>query len=258
MTSSSELENTLNVLQKATKLCQEELDIVDIKERLKMLNFMDGQFYFIFDFLNLKYLYISDNANDMMGINIELVDKLGVVKFMQEFIHPDDTIYCDSMISQFMDYAKTQSSDHIKNLRALLSYRIKKKDGQYTRVLEQNSIVKVSHTGDVLMNFGSVSIMPLIPNSMSTAGAIIDISSGEQIMLLDDKTKEIPHLTKREKQIVGLIATGYMNKEIANKLYISLRTVETHRKNVIKKLEVKSPFELIWKAIQLNLILKDE
>ncbi|HEX2848572.1 MAG TPA: response regulator transcription factor [Chitinophagaceae bacterium] len=61
-------------------------------------------------------------------------------------------------------------------------------------------------------------------------------------------------LSRREKEVLGLIAEGMTNNEIAQKLYISTATVNTHRKNLLVKLEVKNTASLIGKAAKLNLI----
>jgi len=71
----------------------------------------------------------------------------------------------------------------------------------------------------------------------------------------DENTKEIKiPLTSRELEIIKLIATDLNNIEIADKLNISIRTVETHRRNIMQKLNVKSVVALIRYAIQNNII----
>ena len=61
-------------------------------------------------------------------------------------------------------------------------------------------------------------------------------------------------LSPKEFEVLNLLAEGLITKEIAEKLYISTRTVETHRANMMKKLEVKNTAELISKALKLHLI----
>jgi DNA-binding NarL/FixJ family response regulator len=61
-------------------------------------------------------------------------------------------------------------------------------------------------------------------------------------------------LTKREKEILKLIAEGFSSQEIADKLFISLRTVETHRLNINQKLNVKNTAGLVKEAIKRGLI----
>jgi len=61
-------------------------------------------------------------------------------------------------------------------------------------------------------------------------------------------------LSKRELEILKLIASELTNEEIANKLILSKRTVDTHRQNMMSKLQVKNAAGLIKYAIQNNLI----
>lgn len=53
------------------------------------------------------------------------------------------------------------------------------------------------------------------------------------------------NLTAREREVLSIIGTGKTNQEIANQLYLSLYTIETHRKNIMQKLGLKSPSSLM-------------
>ena len=61
-------------------------------------------------------------------------------------------------------------------------------------------------------------------------------------------------LTKREKEILGLIAEGLTNNQIAEKLFISQLTVDSHRKNLLTKLNVNNTASLIRVAMEQGLI----
>jgi DNA-binding NarL/FixJ family response regulator len=61
-------------------------------------------------------------------------------------------------------------------------------------------------------------------------------------------------LTRREKEVLELIAEGMTNNEIAQQLFISTGTVDTHRKNLLAKMEAKNTASLIRIATQLNFI----
>ena len=65
---------------------------------------------------------------------------------------------------------------------------------------------------------------------------------------------ENPLLSPREIEIITLIALEYSGKEISEKLFISSHTVETHRKNIMKKLNIKSTIGLVKYALKNNLI----
>ena len=70
-------------------------------------------------------------------------------------------------------------------------------------------------------------------------------------------TQDAYHLTKREKQILNLIHDGISNKDIANQLGKSIRTIETHRFNIMKKIGVNNITELLLK-IERDPALKND
>ena len=61
-------------------------------------------------------------------------------------------------------------------------------------------------------------------------------------------------LSEREIQVVRLVAEGKITKEIAEQLYVSVRTIETHRSRIMKKLEVSNTAEMIRMAYEKKLI----
>jgi len=69
--------------------------------------------------------------------------------------------------------------------------------------------------------------------------------------------EETARLTSREKEILNLVAKEFSNEEIAKKLFISERTVETHRRNIFTKTNTKSIIGLIKYAIRNGLISQD-
>lgn len=75
---------------------------------------------------------------------------------------------------------------------------------------------------------------------------------------VQDKDAATEELSPREKDIVTQVALGLTNQEIADKLYISSHTVITHRKNIVRKLGIKTVSGLTVYAILNNLIRMDE
>jgi DNA-binding NarL/FixJ family response regulator len=65
---------------------------------------------------------------------------------------------------------------------------------------------------------------------------------------------KIPVITRREQEVLALIAEGFTNGEIAEKLFISTTTVDSHRKSLLAKFDVKNTAILIRQAMQYQLI----
>jgi len=83
------------------------------------------------------------------------------------------------------------------------------------------------------------------------AGFVLDaFRAGERVA----GDTELDELTKREREVLQLIARGYMYKEIAARLHISVKTVESHVSSVLRKLQLSSRHELTRWATQHRLV----
>lgn len=79
------------------------------------------------------------------------------------------------------------------------------------------------------------------------AGFVLDAFAARPDAVVTDP--ELDQLTNREREVLRLLARGYAYKEIARELYISIKTVETHVSNVLRKLQMSNRYELSrWAA----------
>lgn len=83
---------------------------------------------------------------------------------------------------------------------------------------------------------------------------VLDIILNKSYVGESELNCEPTALTERENEITALIASGLTNKEIGEKLHLSHHTIHTHRKNIVKKLGVKSISELTVYAMNVGLI----
>jgi DNA-binding NarL/FixJ family response regulator len=83
---------------------------------------------------------------------------------------------------------------------------------------------------------------------------IFNTVTKDNVKLIKDKPPVYSILTDRELEIIILIALEYSGKEISDQLFISVNTVETHRKNIMKKLDAKNSISLVKYAIKNKLI----
>jgi two-component system response regulator NreC len=129
--------------------------------------------------------------------------------------------------------------EHEEYLRELFrlgarGYVLKKSTGT-----ELVQAIRAAHRGSVYVDpeMTSVLVTPFVGRSAAKA-------EGGRVGLL----------TPREREICRLLALGYTNAEVAEKLYISGRTVETHRGNIMSKLELQTRAELVRFAIDNGLM----
>lgn len=106
-------------------------------------------------------------------------------------------------------------------------------------------------SGYVLKNATLEELLKAI-ETVSRGGTFL--SPEAELSLQKNEKSLIPIITRREKEVLKLIAEGLTNNEIASKLFISATTVDSHRKNLLSKFEVKNTASLIRVASQLQLI----
>jgi two-component system, NarL family, nitrate/nitrite response regulator NarL len=121
-----------------------------------------------------------------------------------------------------------------------------------------SEILEAGASGYILKNTGKDELINALLKVSSGGMFFSDEISAEMMKALSErsqkKEEEKVHLTEREKEIIKLIAREFSNAQIADALFISERTVETHRKNIFRKANTKTVIGLMKFAIENNLI----
>lgn len=92
--------------------------------------------------------------------------------------------------------------------------------------------------------FNHQQLFSLVNNALETSGARIESDKTDS-----QRKEKLARLTGREQQVLERIVAGRLNKQIADDLTISIKTVEAHRANIMEKLEAKTMAELMKIAI---------
>lgn len=108
-------------------------------------------------------------------------------------------------------------------------------------------------SGYLLKNSGKEEIIEAI-KIVTKGKTYLSFDAGQALKTDTQQQNAIPPLTKREKEVLVYIAEGLTNAQIAEKLFISIDTVDSHRKNLHAKLNVKNTAMLIRFAVENNLL----
>lgn len=93
--------------------------------------------------------------------------------------------------------------------------------------------------------------------------AIRQVAAGNQYvhprigaqLAVEGQRKSVPgDLSEREREVLGLLARGYTNQEIASRLFVSVRTVESHRSHILTKLHLNTRADLVRYALDAGLL----
>jgi DNA-binding NarL/FixJ family response regulator len=109
---------------------------------------------------------------------------------------------------------------------------------------------------------GAAGYLPKRASDGELVAAIQQVSSGSRYvdpelgatLVVDSVASALEDLSERERDVLQLLALGYTNQEIGKKLYISVRTVDTHRAHIMRKLRLETRAELVLFALAHGLI----
>lgn len=235
------------------------IDEISLKKRVDhaqiKLQAIPGTFYCLFWLYTHDYLYISRSIEQVLGHPLENFKHLGVI-FLQTIIPPGYMkIIYDSLGAQA---SKIENDPEYLFAKKFVAVRA----AVYNAEMKE---VPVSYNGLLL------DVKPSEPTSYLVLGSWINIENKDEeaIIKLEKKVKNslleikqsyIEHkpdhfeillcgkkISGREKEVVLLLMQGCSTKIIADQLQISFNTVETHRKNLLKKMQCKTTGELVHK-----------
>jgi DNA-binding NarL/FixJ family response regulator len=109
---------------------------------------------------------------------------------------------------------------------------------------------------------GAAGYVPKRASDSELVTAIQQVSSGARYvdpelgatLVVDEVSSALEDLSERERDVLQLLALGHTNQEIGKRLYISVRTVDTHRAHIMRKLDLSTRAELVLFALAHGLI----
>jgi DNA-binding CsgD family transcriptional regulator len=238
---------------------RDELDYSVLKKHilfLESLSVLQSSVVSIFDLAEMEHAYLSSNYSDLLGWHQEKV-AVPDIDYINQRMHPDDLAHLNNVSWQFFELILRVDPvwrEQMKFIKLILDYRTLGKDGNYVRVIEQHKLLELDKYGNAWL---SMSILDISPDQ--------DLNSLCRYRLVNTQTGELYHFPKkeaiaehrlsfREKEILQLLSFGLISKQIADKLFISVNTVNTHRQRIIEKLEVSNTAEAVQYAGRMGLI----
>ena len=209
----------------------------------------------IMDLRTLQYTFISSNVKQIIGYDSHYFFEHGV-SFLSQIMHPSDLPKTAKLIKIIWDFLLDLPPSQRQKYKFSGDYRLIKPDGSLVRILEQNTILQLDSKGNITHLLGVGSDITHWKKTDDSMASVICTEDDTCFFCTatDDYFKPQVILSKREKEIIKLIAEGYNSKFIADKLFISFHTVNTHRQNIIEKTHAKNTSSLIQFAVCQGLI----
>lgn len=224
---------------------------VDFLERLSEV---ENSSVTVLDLYQKKYIFLRSRYFEPFDDPLLDHDPQDPYYYLQ-IIHPDDLpIVMDSYI-RFLKFFLNLPVEERKNYKLILNFRQRDKYGKYLNVILQLVVLDLDKKGNVWL---VLILDDLLPDKISFEGVnrrVIHIKSGKICLFkdeLDSKTKTF--LSTREVEVLGLVSKGFASKEIADKLFLSINTVNNHRQNILEKVGATNTSEAVSYARNLGLL----
>ena len=219
---------------------------------LKILSNLGNSGFNLFDIAKREVIFYTANFGQLLGYQQSDYVETGQ-QFFAGKIHPEDALQLSLKGISVFKIFNAFSSDDKLNHKVISEYRMLNAYGKYIRLIEQYQMIELDKKGQVWLMMGVVDISPNQEENAVTKGQLLNFRTG-QFVPLEVYQKPQVELTKREVEILKLVKSGFLSKEISNMLSISLHTVNTHRQRFLEKLGANNSVEAVMFASKFGLL----
>jgi DNA-binding CsgD family transcriptional regulator len=223
------------------------------KHLLSQLSLIANSGVAVFDMYRQQHVFVSYNFTDLFGYDMNSLEKNGN-DYFNDHVHPDDIPVLMRNGVDFLRLFYIQKEE-FSNCKLINEYRIRNCHNDYVRIIEQHQILEFDKKGNAWL---SLSIWDISPDQSTFQGVrskLFNYKTGIYQSLQELlPTSHQTSLSPREIEVLQLVRDGLLSKEISEKLSISVHTVNTHRQNILMKLNVDNSMEAIKYASGLGLL----
>lgn len=220
---------------------------LELHKRLLNIFQPGSYYYFVFNIYQGLIEFMSNGIADVLGYAPGETD----IVFLMDKIHPDDKSYFLNFEYRITEFFKELPFDKIKNYKVQYDYRVRTADNKYIRILHQAIQVDYDENNFYRTLCLQTDISHIKPDG-KPCFSIIGLDgepSYYNIQHTEIFNKSYDLFTNREREILKCIVEGKTSAVIASELFISIHTVNTHRKNILNKAGTKTPLDLLRKVI---------
>ncbi len=219
---------------------------------LEQLDSIGNTLVSVFDLHQKKHVYRSAAYIKKLGLK---GDKALVKDGLDALMHPEDLESAVKAGYFFISLALGELKPVAKHYKMIQDFRIANGEGGWIRMVEQFILLETDHLGNPWLSLSLVDISPDQDQNLPYRARLVNQLNGNIItMPSSDPAESLELLSSREKEILNLIASGYISKQIADKLFVSVHTVNTHRQNILGKLKTGNMAAAIRYASDLGIL----
>jgi DNA-binding CsgD family transcriptional regulator len=189
----------------------------------------------------------------IIGLDMDSVMKQGP-QALFAIMHPKDVPTVIDTLSKGFEFLLQLPAEEKKEFKIIYDYRLKSKTGNYVRFIQQLLPLELDAKGNIWLMLMLNDIVPDREESAPPQRKVMNLKSGKLYVFNDMNSNSRSILSKREVEILGLLSKGMASKQVADELFLSVNTVNNHRRNILEKTNTENTAEAIRYAISLGLM----
>lgn len=214
-------------------------------------NAIGTSFYYIFELKSKTIVHASGKTKQVLEIESEELLGKSFMTAVKYFSIPTlCKLICS--INQYYQYLKKIPSEHYIRIRGSAYYPIKTPAGVRKFILQQNIPIVSNAKGQIMYTLNLFTDITHLDNECKFKAFLLDESDENESKIVPFSGDENSILffniiSVAEQRVLEYVAKGLSSKEIADKLFLSVHTINNHKKNILKKTGMKSILGVIVK-----------
>lgn len=208
----------------------------------------NSTFYSISNTQTLSFEFVSKNIFSCLGIKSSELKEKGMRYFWSR-MHPEDVEPWLTALNELMNLTVNEISiDERRKMCYTWNYRFKNAKGKYVNIIQNTTSLEFDIDNKPTIGLLHYTVLShKIKMDVCATAKILNANNEYETKYFNNFSQKLltNSVSNRERDIIRLLVLNYSSKEIANKLSISSNTVDTHRRNILKKLNISSTGELV-------------
>jgi len=227
---------------------------------LERLDAVDSSSVVVYDLFQQRYVFLTSSFRFLLGYSREDALAEGPEYFYRR-MQPDDLLVVLDSVTQTFRFLERQPPESRSGYKLSFDFRIRAADERMIRLVQQVVVLELDARGNPWLVLAVNDLAPEAALDAPAGRRLVSLKDGSTVLFSADAADAaespapfVPRLSKREIEILGLVGAGMASREIADRLFISVATVNNHRQNILSKMHAKNSADAVRYAAKAGLL----
>ena len=223
---------------------------------LERLDAVEGSSAVLYDLYQRRYVFLTPSFKFLLGYRREEAMAEGP-EFFYRRMHPDDLPVVLDTVTRTLRFLYGLTPGERQDYKLGFDFRVRRSDDRLIRLLQQVVVLEQDARGNIWLVLAVNDLVPGGSPEAPVGRSLRNMRNGKEYLFVPEDEGTAgprPGLSKREIEVLGLVAVGMASRQIADRLYISVATVNNHRQRILSKMRARNSSEAVRYASRLGIL----